>query len=492
MARGSHFAQPVPEDVAVAEELARRFGQPQWRFTNSGTESTLDAVRLARGFTGRERLVKIEASYHGHHDSLLVSVEPARDLMGPVEQPNSVPYCEGIPGASVDLVTVVPFNDLDALERAFAAHDDIAAVVVEPVMMNIGIVLPDDGYLAGVRDVAHRHGALLIFDEVKTGVTIAPGGASERFGVTPDLVCLAKAIGGGLPCGAIGGREDVMATITDGRVAQMGTFNGNPLTTAASRATLLEVLTPAAYAHFDALAEELQGGLDAVIAEHDLPFHALTLAARGCVTYRKEKVRNYRDYLDIDKAVPYLSWLYQSNRGVLMAPGAEENWTLSVQHSEEDVRRYVDNFAVFARDLVAAPDQAPDAAHIVLMGMMGAGKTTVGRALAARLGVAYADNDAALARAHRRGRRVVSRSTTASTRCTASSTTSSLDALPADDGAVVGAPGSIALDPDGARPCSRASASCGCARLADTLAARIPHDPVRPLLGSDPEPRSRR
>jgi glutamate-1-semialdehyde 2,1-aminomutase len=354
MARGSHFAQPVAEDVAVAEELSRRFSQPQWRFTNSGTESTLDAVRLARGFTGRERLVKIEASYHGHHDSLLVSVEPSRELMGSVEQPNSVPYCDGIPRASVDLVTVVPFNDLDALERAFAAHGDIAAVVVEPVMMNIGIVLPDDGYLAGVREVAHRHGALLIFDEVKTGVTIAPGGASERFGVIPDLVCLAKAIGGGLPCGAIGGREDVMATITDGRVAQMGTFNGNPLTTAASRATLLDVLTPAAYAHFDALAEELQGGLDSVIAEHDLPFHVITLAARGCVTYRKDRVRNYRDYLDIDKAVPYLSWLYQSNRGVLMAPGAEENWTLSVQHSDADARRYVDNFREFARDLTGA------------------------------------------------------------------------------------------------------------------------------------------
>lgn len=353
MQRGSHFAQPVAEDIAVAEDLSRRFSQPQWRFTNSGTESTLDAVRLARGFTGRERIVKIEASYHGHHDSLLVSVEPPRDLMGSVERPNSVPYCEGIPQASVDLVTVVPFNDLGALERAFAAHDDIAAVVVEPVMMNIGIVMPADGYLAGARDIAHRHGALLIFDEVKTGVTIAPGGASERFGVTPDLVCLAKAIGGGLPCGAIGGREDVMATITDGRVAQMGTFNGNPLTAAASRATLLEVLTPAAYSHFDALSEELQGGLDGIMSEHGLGFHTITLAARGCVTYRRDRVRNYRDYLEIDKAVPYLSWLYQSNRGVLMAPGAEENWTLSVQHSEDDVRRYVDNFRQFARDLTA-------------------------------------------------------------------------------------------------------------------------------------------
>ncbi len=354
MTRGSHFAQPVADDVAVAEELSRRFSLPQWRFTNSGTESTLDAVRLARGFTGRERLVKIEASYHGHHDSLLVSVEPPRDLMGSVEQPNSVRYCEGIPQATVDLVTVVPFNDLDALERAFAAHDDIAAVVVEPVMMNIGIVLPDDGYLAGVRDIAHRHGALLIFDEVKTGVTISAGGATERFGTVPDLICLAKAIGGGLPCGAIGGREDVMAVITDGRVAQMGTFNGNPLTIAAAHATLFDVLTPAAYSHFDALAEGLQGGLDRVISDYELPFHVLTLAARGCVTYRQDRVRNYRDYLEIDKAVPYLSWLYQSNRGVLMAPGAEENWTLSVQHNEADAQRYVDNFREFARDLVGS------------------------------------------------------------------------------------------------------------------------------------------
>lgn len=354
IARGSHFAQPVAQDAEVATELSRRFSQPQWRFTNSGTESTLDAVRVARGFTGRDRLVKIEASYHGHHDSLLVSVEPPRDLMGPADEPNSVKYCEGIPQAVVDLVTVVPFNDLAALERAFAAHDDVAAVVVEPVMMNIGIVVPDEGYLAGVREIAHRHDALLIFDEVKTGVTIAAGGATERFGVVPDIVCLAKAIGGGLPCGAIGGRADVMAAITDGRVAQMGTFNGNPLTTAASRATLYDVLTPSAYAHFDALAEELQGGLDAVIQEYHLPFHVLTLAARGCVTYRQDRVRNYRDYLDIDKSVPYLSWLYQVNRGVLMAPGAEENWTLSVQHSAADAQRYIDNFRDFARDLTAS------------------------------------------------------------------------------------------------------------------------------------------
>ena len=352
IALGSHFAQPTPDDLQVARELARRFGLPQWRFTNSGTESTLDAVRIARGFTGRQRLIKMEASYHGHHDALMVSVEPPPELMGPADAPASVPQSEGIPPAIVELTTVVPFNDLPALERAFTRYpNEVAAVIVEPAMMNVGIVLPDAGYLAGLRDVAHRHGALLIFDEVKTGITIAAGGATERFGVTPDLIALAKAIGGGLPCGAVGGTANVMSVIEEKRVAQMGTFNGNPLTMAASRVTLYDILDASAYAHFDALAETVQGGLDEVIADHELPFHVITLGARGGITYRAQRVRNYRDYLEIDKSFAYLSWLYQCNRGVLMAPGAEENWTLSVQHSADDVQRYVDNFAEMARDL---------------------------------------------------------------------------------------------------------------------------------------------
>jgi glutamate-1-semialdehyde 2,1-aminomutase len=309
-------------------------------------------VRIARGFTGRDRILKIEASYHGHHDALLVSVEPPPELMGPPDHPNSVPYSAGTPRAVVKLTSVIPFNDVAALQRAFEEHDDVAAVVVEPVMMNIGIVLPEPGYLDELVRIAHAQGALVIFDEVKTGLTIAPGGATERFGVTPDLLCLAKALGGGTPCGAVGGRADVMATIEDGRVAQMGTFNGNPLTMAAARATLLEVLDGRAYAHFDALAEVLEGGLREVIAQQQLPFNVITLASRGGVIYGRAP-RNYREYLEIDRRLAYLSWLYQCNRGVLMAPGAEENWTLSVQHTVEDVQRYVDNFAEFARDLTA-------------------------------------------------------------------------------------------------------------------------------------------
>ena len=351
-ARGTHFAQPVEDDIVVAEELSRRFGLAQWRFTNSGTESTLDAVRIARGHTGRDLIVKIEASYHGHHDALMVSVEPPPDRMGPADQPASVPSSGGIPMAVAELTRVVPFNDLPALERMFQAHPGaIAGVILEPAMMNIGFVLPDQGYLAGVVECAHRHGAVAIFDEVKTGLTLAPGGATERFGVTPDLVCLAKAMGGGVPCGAIGGTTEVMKVVEDGAVAQMGTFNGNPLTMAAARATLLEVLTPDAYEHLDTLATTMRDGLNQVIAEHQLPFHVIAIMARGCVTYRAQPVRNYRDYLQVDKRIAYLSWLYQCNRGVLMAPGAEENWTLSVQHSAADTQCYVNNLGQLARDL---------------------------------------------------------------------------------------------------------------------------------------------
>jgi len=351
-ARGTHFAQPVEEDIAVAKDLARRFKQPQWRFTNSGTESTLDAVRIARGFTGRSRIVKIEATYHGHHDTLMVSVEPKPDKMGPADEPASVPQTEGIPKEVTDLTSVIAFNNIEQLERIFKRYPgQIAALIVEPVMMNLGMVLPDDGYLARAKEICHANGALLIFDEVKTGCTLTAGGATERFGVVPDLVALAKAIGGGLPCGAIGGRADVMAVIEEDRVAQYGTFNGNPLTMAAAKATLTEILTPQAYAHFDALSEVLAGGLRDTIKEYDLPFHVIAIGARGGVTYRKERVRNYRDYLTIDKRWAYASWLYQCNRGVLMAPFAEENWTLSVQHSEEDVQRYVDNFRELAKAL---------------------------------------------------------------------------------------------------------------------------------------------
>jgi len=350
---GTHFAQPTEQGVAVAEHLQKRFGLPLWRFGNSGTESTLDAVRLMRAYTGRDVLLKIEGSYHGHHDALMVSVAPPGDKIGSYDDPVSVPQTLGLPADYVNLTKVVPFNDLEALERTLERNKGrVAGMIVEPALMNAGFVLPVDGYLQGVKDLLHKHGALLAFDEVKTGATIAYGGAVEAFGVTPDLLCLAKSVGGGLPCGAIGGTEEVMSWIAEGKTDQVGTFNGNPLTMAAMHATLTEILVPDAYTEFSRLGEILRDGCDSVIESTGLAGYTTVMAARGAVTYRGERVRNYRDYLEVSDELGYVNWLVQFNRGVFMAPwGKSENWTLSVQHSEDDVRRYVDNFEYLGKTL---------------------------------------------------------------------------------------------------------------------------------------------
>ncbi|MGN6378636.1 MAG: aspartate aminotransferase family protein [Gaiellales bacterium] len=353
--QGTHFAQPTEDSVVCAEQLSERFGLPLWRFGNSGTEATMDAVRLMRAVTGRDILLKIEGSYHGHGDAVMVSVAPPGDKIGPYDDPVSVPQTIGLPDEVVALTRVVPFNDLDALERALHRYQGrVAGMIVEPAMMNAGIVMPEDGYLGGVKELLHGAGALLAFDEVKTGVTTAYGGATKRFGVTPDLICLAKSIGGGLPCGAIGGTEEVMGWIADGRIDQVGTFNGNPLTMAAMRATLTEILTPDVYTEFDRLAEILRSGCDEALASGGIPGYTTVMSARGAVTYRGDRVRNYRDYLEVSDELAYVNWLVQFNRGVFMAPwGKSENWTLSVQHSEDDVRRYVDNLSYLVKALSA-------------------------------------------------------------------------------------------------------------------------------------------
>jgi glutamate-1-semialdehyde 2,1-aminomutase len=193
------------------------------------------------------------------------------------------------------------------------------------------------------------------FDEVKTGITVAPGGAMELFDVSPDIVCLAKAMGGGVPCGAIGGTPAVMSFIAGGDYEQVGTFNGNPLTMAAARAALVDVLTADAYEHFSELRSLLIAGCERVIADYELPAHTVALGAKGCVTFARDRVRSYRDFLDIDDRLSHCHWLFQHNGGVFLPPwGKAEQWLLSVQHSRDDVLRFVDNFETFARALRGA------------------------------------------------------------------------------------------------------------------------------------------
>jgi len=354
VALGTHFAQPTEDALIVASNLAERTGLPYWRFGNSGTEATLDVCRIMRAATGRQLLLKIEGSYHGHHDALMVSVFPTREDAGPRDHPNPVPQTAGmIPGAAESVVNV-PFNDADAAERAFAEHPGlIAGMIVEPVMTNCGVVLPDPGYLERLKGICAANGAMFAYDEVKTGFTVAWGGAIEAFGVRPDLIAYAKALGAGLPCGAIGGTEEAMSLVISGELDQVGTFNGNPLTMAAAKVNLTEVLTRDAYGRLDEVNAILDGCND-VIERYRLPASMKLQGAKGSIDWHTEPIHEYRDLWDIDDRVPQLAWLWQLNRGVFKSPGSKwESWTTSIVMSDQDAQRYVDNFESLAAAITA-------------------------------------------------------------------------------------------------------------------------------------------
>src|SRR5688572_21140583 len=386
VANGTCYTFPVEDSILLAEEIKRRFGVDLVRFSNSGTEATMDAIRVARGFTGREKVVKFEGGYHGHHDDVLVSIQPPRELMGPAEAPLAVAASAGLPASRLAETVVAPFNQPAALEQILERHrGQVAAIIVEPVQFNIGVVPPLPGFLERVRELATQHGCVLIFDEVKTGVVIAYGGATEWFGIQPDLFCLAKSIGGGVPIGAFGGRGEVMrviesvegsqafagmggaldatgtgtalehTTIPGGatRVAHLGTFNGNPLSMAAGVAVLTRILTRDAYPRLQAMGDRLMGGCQEVVDEFGLPGYAINVGPKGCVMFTPARVTNYRDFTGLDSELWAASFFYLANRGILLPPGPDDQWTLSVQHSDADLDRYVATFREFARELTA-------------------------------------------------------------------------------------------------------------------------------------------
>ena len=346
---GTHFAQPTDDAIVVARELSARFGLPVWRFNNSGTEATMDAIHLMRAISGRDEIIKIEGTYHGHHDSVMVSQWRSLDLLGPADAPHRVPS-GGIPQAMADLVHLVPFNDLDALQRVLQTNSgSIAGMIMEPMMMNAGIIPPAPGYLEGVRELTRRYGVLLTFDEVKTGLCVHAGGVTGLFGVSPDIVCLAKALGGGLPCGAIGGTREVMSAISDGRYDQVGTFNGNPMTMAAARAMLTEVLTDEAYREAETRSQAMFDRASDILRRHNVPGYGYAFGFKGSLVFNDTPARNCREFLAMDTGLSHLHFLVQHNGGVFMAPwGKSEQWTLSPMHSDADVDRFCDNVERFA------------------------------------------------------------------------------------------------------------------------------------------------
>ena len=359
MELGSQLALPTEDSIIVAEHLKRNFKQAMWRFVNSGSEATMDAIRIARAFTGRDTIVKIMGSYHGHHDYVMVGIGAVEFKdRGPREEYKSVSYGAGIPKSTVEMTIPVPFNDADAMEarieKLISQGKKPACVIMEAAMMNLGVVLPEPGYLEKVRAITTKHDIVLIFDEVKTGICTAAGGAVERFGVVPDMVTLAKALAGGLPAGAIGMSADISEIVSSGAVFQVGTYNGNPLCMAAARASLEEVMTPEAYKRLDGINDQLVEKCDAICAKYDFPGYAVGISSKGCVHFSDTKITDYESFVNHQNVeLCELAWLYNINRGVMMAAGREEEWTLSVAHNDEDVARFVAAFEDLVRDVTA-------------------------------------------------------------------------------------------------------------------------------------------
>ncbi len=333
-ARGTSFGAPTPEEVELGGLIQAAFpAMERLRFVSSGTEATMSALRLARAFTGREKIVKFAGCYHGHADMLLVQAGSGVTTLG-------LPGSAGVPAAAVRDTLVVPYNHVDAVAALFRQlGEEVAAVIVEPVAANMGVVPPNPEFLSALRDLTAAHGALLIFDEVITGFRVAFGGAQARYGVTPDLTCLGKVIGGGLPVGAYGGRREIMERVAPlGPVYQAGTLSGNPVAMAAGAAVLRRLAGPATYRTLEERAASLADGLRAALVGRA----AVTqVGAMLTVFFRETPPADHAQALECDTAAFARFFHAMLARGILLPPSQFEAWFLTLAHGEAEVEAAV-------------------------------------------------------------------------------------------------------------------------------------------------------
>jgi len=343
---GTLYGMPHDRELRAGQLICQRFGLEQMRFTNSGSESTMHALRVARVFTGRDKVLKFEGAYHGGHDTALVSVKPPKAKLGPARHPRPLPVGHGIPEGTLRNTVVAQWNDIQSVREVLQRNEnDVAAIILEPIMMNVGVIGPRDGFLQELRALCDEFGCLLIFDEVKTGAKLAWGGAQEWFKVKADIVCLAKAIGGGLPLGAFGARREIMNEIAAFRSFHAGTYASNPLATTACIAALDGILTKDVFERATRLGDMLADGHNKVIKKHGLNACAVNLGANGTVFWRKKPPTNYRDWLDQDFDAFWRYWHMNLNRGVIpQAQCYDEQWTVSALHTEKDVDRMLEVF----------------------------------------------------------------------------------------------------------------------------------------------------
>jgi glutamate-1-semialdehyde 2,1-aminomutase len=331
--KGTSYGAPTAQEVEMAERITRAVPSMEMvRLVSSGTEAAMSAIRLARGATGRDLIIKFDGCYHGHADSLLVKAGSGGATFG-------IPDSAGVPAALAALTLALPFNDLDAVSRAFDAHrGEVAAVLVEPVAGNMGVVPPRPGFLAGLRDLCTRHGALLVFDEVITGFRVAYGGAQAFYGVRPDLTCLGKIIGGGLPVGAYGGPRDLMSQVAPlGPVYQAGTLSGNPLAVAAGLATLRALEDPSVYERLDRLGARLARGIGEAAAAASIPVTVNRVGSMLTTFFTEGPVTDYASARRADTARYARFFHAMLDGGVFLAPSQFEAAFVSLAHSERDL-----------------------------------------------------------------------------------------------------------------------------------------------------------
>ena len=345
---GSLLGAPSPKATELAKEISRRIPSIEMiRFTNSGTEATMYAVRLARAVTRRKKIIKMEGAYHGAHDYLLISDKPRRlALMGSIESPASTADSLGTPDEVVKLTIVIHFNDIECLERALKKHEnEVAAIVTEAIMTNSGVILPEKDYLKEVRKLCDYHGVLLIIDEVKTGFNAAPSAAFMMYNIEPDLVTLGKVIGGGTPLAAFGGKREFMEEITPiGGAVHYGTYNANPLSVAAGLAALREVFTEEAHERMKKLNEKLYKGVKDALEDTKIKAVLTKVGNMGSIFFGLDKTpKNFREAFRSDKHMWYRYWLGMINKGVIPYGGAWfEEWFVSAMHTEEDIDKTIE------------------------------------------------------------------------------------------------------------------------------------------------------